>query len=87
MVALCANGREPSEGWDMAEAEESAEKLYEVWTYKIYDIVLHHECKEWIHVAYCIYMYIGFPQQPGRSFSSDFVIDRDMVGEGIVSKY
>ena len=30
MVALCANGREPNEGWDMAEAEESAQKLYEV---------------------------------------------------------
>lgn len=30
MVALCANGREPSEGWDMSEAEESAQKLYEV---------------------------------------------------------
>lgn len=30
MVALCANGREPSEGWDMEEAEESAQKLYEV---------------------------------------------------------
>lgn len=29
MVALCANGREPSEGWDMEEAEESAQKLYE----------------------------------------------------------
>nr|XP_022316637.1 annexin A7-like [Crassostrea virginica] len=29
MVALCANGREPNEGWDMAEAEESAQKLYE----------------------------------------------------------
>lgn len=30
MVALCANGREPSEGWDMEEAEDSAQKLYEV---------------------------------------------------------
>lgn len=38
MVALCANGREPSEGWDMSEAEESAQKLYEVTKHCAYVI-------------------------------------------------
>jgi hypothetical protein len=56
MVALCANGREPNEGWDMSEAEESAQKLYEVWidrtSYRLSPLI-HPINKYCIHVQ-CI---------------------------------